>query len=437
MIYILTYQSIILVVVQMDNPGEITPIPSWDLKGEAGPILPNFLRNNRFGFRNSRNRVSHLNAKELEYIGADTMASNTGIDKFIAPEVKEIGDRAFRRSSITECNAPKTEAVHDYAFYASLIEKVDFPECVIVKERGFDSCTLLTCVILSTLVDIGEHAFSRCCNLKEVHGELKRVGLGAFCGCSELEYVNLSRCVHIDKSAFAYTRKLRDVVFSRNITFIGEYAFHNSGVRYVYIDAECCRISYAAFEESHVIYAFLNVYFVDEYILTKCNHLFWAEIHTEESLPGSSIWGCENLEIFKTSASVISGDFGLFCHNLRCLQTFAPYSIKEGSERDLFPDPRKCVIHNISSNRLDRPWFVIDPKEQQKRVLKYGYIKCMAVSLPMISAIRSEVVRFIICFILSVKKFKAQRLYENVPTEMLYLILSMLPWNACLGNFFK
>lgn len=414
----------------MSDGGLLETSPTWTLDDDTGPKLPKFLQGNALSVQ-----VGKLFCPNLEEFGANTMASQGRIVNVNAPMSKEFNDHAFKHSSVYVCDAPNTTAVYKEAFCASSIKKVQFPLCKTVDEGAFLACLSLTCATLSDKVCIGLNAFCRCSNLKEVRGELKRVGDGAFCGCSKLEYVNLSCCTHIGKSAFARTTKLRDVVFSRKLTFIGEWAFDRSGVRYLYIDAEFCRILYGAFQESRVVYAFLNVLSVEGYIFEKCKHLFWADIHTE-SLPGSSILGCEKLHLLKTSALTISGVFGLNCDNLRCLHTFAPYFIEKlATEENKYPDPRKCVIHNISSKPYDRHWFVIDPEVQRKRNIQLGYIKCKSSYLPMISAIRSEFDRFFICFILSVKKFQWQHLFKNVPKEMIYFILAMLPWNACLGKF--
>jgi hypothetical protein len=97
--------------------------------------------------------------------------------------------------------------------------------------RAFFVCTSLECITIpSTVVDIGDHAFSGCSNLREVtlNGGLHKIGVQAFYSCTSLENIKLpSTVTDIGCNAFYDCWYLREVLLNDGLKKIGNWAFYN------------------------------------------------------------------------------------------------------------------------------------------------------------------------------------------------------------------
>lgn len=154
----------------------------------------------------------------LTTIGESAFSGQNGIRKLYIPaSVTSIGANAFE--------------------FCRSLEEIEFAEGSLLTEIGaeaFASCySLKTIALPEGLTDLGKSAFSIDVSLTEVvlPSSLIHVGSGAFQYCSALETVNIPALVSTSgftaQSMFADCPSLKNVTFSKDITWLPKYLFDN------------------------------------------------------------------------------------------------------------------------------------------------------------------------------------------------------------------
>ncbi len=131
--------------------------------------------------------------------------------KYVLPSgVSEISSSAFYSSKLSEIVLPDSLLIiGEEAFARSFIKKIVVPENVSeIKGKAFENCgSLLSAVIKSKQLNIGDFAFYYCTSLEEIE-----MGNG-------VEYIG--------EYSFSECSSLKNVVFSENFKSVGNYAFYN------------------------------------------------------------------------------------------------------------------------------------------------------------------------------------------------------------------
>ena len=97
-----------------------------------------------------------------------------------------------------------------------------------IRNFAFSGCTSLEAVSLHYGVGVG--AFAECINLHSAYLDVETIGVGAFWGCENLTYLELSEQVtDIGMAAFERCEKLQDIYIPDNVVSIGNYAFRDCG----------------------------------------------------------------------------------------------------------------------------------------------------------------------------------------------------------------
>lgn len=108
--------------------------------------------------------------------------------------IKEIGDNAFRGTSVETVNVTDgIEKIGEYAFFScKQLSTVNFGNTVVeIGDYAFSACSLLTNVILPEgFKKLCDHSFFRSINLISVSipESISYIGCGAFEGCTNLQY---------------------------------------------------------------------------------------------------------------------------------------------------------------------------------------------------------------------------------------------------------
>ncbi len=128
-------------------------------------------------------------------------------------------------------NLPVTRICED-AFYKQNIVEVQLPSTMLkIGERAFSQCFKLSKINFPDgLIEIGNSAFSSCFELKEVGfpNTLQFIGDSAFSGCFKLKELNLpDSVVSIGASAFNACQGAETIKISKNVNYIGSMAFQS------------------------------------------------------------------------------------------------------------------------------------------------------------------------------------------------------------------
>ncbi len=137
--------------------------------------------------------------------------------------VKQIGEEAFRNSSISEIIVPDTViAIGEGAFSYSKVNNVVLPEAVsVIPAWAFTSCEDLVSIDFSNVTEIGENSFRNCNNLCEISFsvDLKVIGAASFHGTGLKEVTIPNGVESIGEKAFGYYSE-GDIEFVRCEDFV-------------------------------------------------------------------------------------------------------------------------------------------------------------------------------------------------------------------------
>ncbi len=198
-------------------------------------------------------------ATKMMYIGDNT------ITKVIIPEgVEKIGAYAFANlTALEEVVLPSTlESIEYGAFYGctSLKKVTGINHVKLINKDAFNGCNITGTVSLDSARAIGDYAFAGNKNIKKfvLSETLQSIGEYAFYGNEKLESVTVnaekvkygpyvfSECKSLTEikintgviptGAFAGAEKLSKITIGPDVTYIGEYAFHDTAISSFTVD---------------------------------------------------------------------------------------------------------------------------------------------------------------------------------------------------------
>ncbi len=176
-------------------------------------------------------------------VEARAFSQNRDIESVTLPEgLLSIGADAFWNcSEMAVCNIPTTlTSIGAYAFggCTSLLT-VTIPDGVTKIENGtFSNCQKLTTVVFGTgLKSIGDYAFSSCNTLaiQSLPEGLESIGMDAFFNCAIVDIVLPSTLMTIGEGAFSYNHSLKTVMIPASVTTVGGNIFAWGGDATVYV----------------------------------------------------------------------------------------------------------------------------------------------------------------------------------------------------------
>lgn len=217
--------------------------------------------------------------KTVSAIG-DSAFECTGIKEVVIPKtVTEIQYGAFHAcqslEKVTFAEGSTLQKLGKFAFmYCTALKAIALPDSLVEAEAStFADCTALESVTLGAgLTALSDYMFSWTTSLKNITfpaniatigrgtfsgsglvelvlpDTIKEVGTAAFSSCESLAAVTLGNGIQgISDSMFANTSSLKNITFPANVTYIGRYAFQNSGLESVVIPDTVVSIEIYAF----------------------------------------------------------------------------------------------------------------------------------------------------------------------------------------------
>lgn len=209
----------------------------------------------------------------VESVDADAFANCYLLKNIYMPELKHLINvnepdegTFYRCFNLTEVSFPLIEGIPENCFdYCMYLEKADFPSVVQIADLAFDYCISLKSINFPNVESIGYQAFYCNYELKEANfPKLKEFGKLAFSNCNLKSFVapnleklgeysftnyddfrgewgdtpNLKTLIvpnveTVDDYAFAYLSGLTELDLP-SLKTIGENAFYESGVNYLY-----------------------------------------------------------------------------------------------------------------------------------------------------------------------------------------------------------
>ena len=175
---------------------------------------------------------------------------------------------------------------------------------------------------LSKITFIGNYAFERCRNLKNVHiaSSVTRIGEGAFRDCSGLEDIHIPNSVTIiGQSAFSHCNSLTSVNIPSSVTSIEKQAFSLcSSLTSVNIPSSVTSIGEGAFSFcSSLISVNIpgSVTRIGGSAFSSCSSLISVNIPSSvTSIEGATFQGCSRLTSIAIPSSITSIGFWAFSH---------------------------------------------------------------------------------------------------------------------------
>ncbi|MCD8207951.1 MAG: leucine-rich repeat protein [Bacteroidales bacterium] len=253
--------------------------------------------------------------------------------------LKAIGDYAFRYTSVAEIDLQNIESVGRFAFgYMYSLKSVKLGENL--KELG--SYAFYGCSALETtewecgVTEVADFTFYGCTSLKfvEIPAYVTSVGFYAFYGCASLEEVvipssvtdiyscafsgcaNLRSCelpkslTSLYDSAFEGCKALESVMFPESLVEIGDYAYLNSGITSVEMDANLQYIGDYAFrgcEGLETVIVGRKVWYLGTGAFYGCSSLTYAYVGDSiTELATNMFYGCASLKVAEFGFGLVS-----------------------------------------------------------------------------------------------------------------------------------
>ena len=187
----------------------------------------------------------------------------------LPPSVKTIREKAFHRSGIYRVVMPGVERIEEKAFYISPLAYVTLPTSLVyIGDAAFSSTSIRQVEIPSGVEVLPSGAFHGCPMLKIIfHEGLREIGYCAFSAeyidslvfpstlqridlysydvvshdpntdiqCRYVEFKNGSEPLEIEDYCFYAFRNLATLILSDNIVSIGRHCFERSGIRNIVV----------------------------------------------------------------------------------------------------------------------------------------------------------------------------------------------------------
>ncbi len=189
--------------------------------------------------------LKYNNAREFTCkINSYAFRGCSNLKELILPDsVTSLGREIIAQTGIESITIPKSIKEGDYGVLADcpslstviLEEGITWVPYGLCCNDYFNNSYIDTVVIPDTVTEIGDNAFRKCVELKEINmpASLERIGQCAFQDCVGLTSVNIPKTVNtIEYNAFYNCSKLSNIIFNynedENFTLqIGSYAFTN------------------------------------------------------------------------------------------------------------------------------------------------------------------------------------------------------------------
>lgn len=124
---------------------------------------------------------------------------------------------------------------------------------VTTEGGAFQSCSIISVVVPSSITTIAAGAFSDCCNLKSVAlpESLKEIGAASFAGCTSLETIEIPKSVTAFGSSSKYgfvsytfggCSKLKTITIPHGVTILYDGCFKGSGLDSIFIPANVTQL---------------------------------------------------------------------------------------------------------------------------------------------------------------------------------------------------
>ncbi|MBO5478588.1 MAG: leucine-rich repeat protein [Clostridia bacterium] len=187
----------------------------------------------------SRNSVTELVFEEgITSIGANTFNYCTVIQNISFPcTLEKIGEKAFYScSGITKIQLPNVKEIGNYAFRgcSGVIEELILPEQLkIIGENAFEYCTIPgTLIIPDRIEQVGNNAFNNCTNIEKViiPDNVETIGEKAFNTCTGIKEVIVPVSLSLENLQFIGCTGITKITFTKG-TGIGadhSYVMYNS-----------------------------------------------------------------------------------------------------------------------------------------------------------------------------------------------------------------
>ena len=192
------------------------------------------------GFANCENLENVIYPENVKRIGDEAFKLCKKITKFTIPDsVTEIGGSAFASSGLTSIVIPDTvTTIGEYAFNdCKSLESIKLPnQLQRIEYCTFEDCTALTHITIPNAVTyISLCAFKNCALTSiSIPDTVTSIDSGAFEKCNSLESVKLpNQLQRIEYSTFEDCTALTHITIPNTVTYIGDYAFYDSGLKTV------------------------------------------------------------------------------------------------------------------------------------------------------------------------------------------------------------
>lgn len=228
-------------------------------------------------------RTVHLDS--AEYIDSDAFANCYRLKNIDVPNLKDLTEE---------------RAASDGTFYRCYnITEVNFPNVESVSAKCFNECDRLVSASFENAATIGEHAFYYCYALENIYfPNVDTIGYGAFYFCNSIKEMNFPKLREFDYLAFANCQKLERFIAPKLET-LGEYSFTNfNDFSDVWLDTPNLNTLIVPNVETVDDYAFAylsglknvelpNLKSIGEnaFYESGVNYLYAPELETAESLP--------------------------------------------------------------------------------------------------------------------------------------------------------
>lgn len=134
--------------------------------------------------------LTEISNAEVTTVGAYGFAGIESLMSVNLPNVTNVENYAFYRSSLTSANIPNLTSAGDYAFIDSRIKNVNFPKLKNLSTYCFSDCDF-SYVSLPSLTSMGQNAFVGCYSLLSAQMPLvTSLPSYTFNACNKLSYVD-------------------------------------------------------------------------------------------------------------------------------------------------------------------------------------------------------------------------------------------------------
>lgn len=180
-----------------------------------------------YAFSHNKN-LEQIVANGVEHIEKHAFTECRALRKISFDSVKKIDTYAFYNTGTSgsgdySVDLPALEELGDFAFRNSSVKTVNLPRLTSLGNASFRNCTLLKSVCCSSLTAIPNTAFYKCSALTEIDfPKAREISPFAFYQCSKLETAELPECVSIGESAFYLCQHLMDVYMPKLTTMYAD-----------------------------------------------------------------------------------------------------------------------------------------------------------------------------------------------------------------------